>query len=411
MEIDVDKSRIPSGVPYFLSISSIEMVKDDLFKLGIFKHEAPPEHVHDSDFLYLMSKVTAYIQLYSDFITVEGNSIVNTSTDDRVMKDVSEIVGIALGIKLTIDSFGVRQERISKIPPPSTKQKYLDYKFVHKGRKIEFETKGTTSSSIEKFVDDITKKKSTSTTAHFRYGTVAILSKPGKSNRTELHICDDPPEHTNDKMAEDDTPWHYISALGYLLDNTYYNEYVRAVLQRKEPRKKFIKIKERFFGRYLFQHESYLGEFFDFRVNIENLSAVISGREQTIDEVFRKVTKAQGKKKIFIGIHSNIVDLVLKGKGLDEIIELQFKRLKGTGDSGVEILRDSDGIIVVIAPDRIDHQIEKQFPEDEVKKRIGQMVRLGRHESTECGSPCRSRDKAGKPCEIRTYRGACHFHR
>lgn len=180
MKISVDKSRIPSTVSYFNKISSIDLDKEDLFKLGIFKHEVPPSHLHDSDFLYLMSKVSHFMQLYSDFITVTENSIMNTSKDDRVMKDVSEIIGIALGLKLTMDCFGIRQERITKIPPPSTKQKYLDYSFSYKNKKIELETKGTTSSYIQSFVNDIAAKKSASTNNHFRYGKpCAIMTYRG----------------------------------------------------------------------------------------------------------------------------------------------------------------------------------------------------------------------------------------
>lgn len=411
MKIPVNNSRIPSGVKFFSKISSLDIEKEDLFKLGIFKHEVPAEHVLETDYLYLLSKVSAYFQLYGDFITVNGNQIVNSSKDDRVMKDVSEIVGIALGLKFTIDCFGIRQENISKIPPPANKQKYLDYKFVLNNQSMELETKGTTSNSISKFVTDITAKKKASPDAHFRFGTVAVLSKPGKSHATELHLCDDPPDDTTEIISEDDMPWHYISAFGYILDNKYYNEIVRTIVNKKKPKQKFLKIKERFFGRYDFDGETYFGEFFDYRVNIENIAAVVSSRDSTIEEVFSKVTKAQGKKKIFIGVHSSIVDLVLRGRGLKEIVSLGFDRVKKTSDGGVDIFRDSDGIVVVIAPDKIDPQLEEQFPEEEVKNRIGQLVKLQLHEPSACGSPCKSRVIVGKPCEIKTYRGACHFHR
>ena len=410
MKVTVDKSRIPSEVTFFDHVSSIDIEKEDLFKLGIFKHEVPSTHIKDSDFLYLMSKVPAYIQLYSDFLIVEKDSIINTSKDDRVMKDVSEIVGIALGIKVTMESFGIRQEKIVKIPPPETKEKYLDYKFNYTNNEIELETKGTTSNSIKRFVDDITSKKSTNTKSHFRFGTVAILSKPDKIHKTVLHLCDDPPQEIND-VEDDGVPWHYISALGFILDNKYYNKVVRLILEDKEPQKKLKSLNERFFGRYSFQGEFYFGEFFDYRINYENLSEVISGREQNIDEVFRKVTRKQGKNKIFIGVHSKIVEMIMKGSSLSQILELSFTRIKEINESGVDILRDSDGIIVVTSPNKHDPQIDEQFTEEEVRKRIGELVRLGRGEPAECGAPCRSREIEGKPCAIKTYRGTCHFHR
>lgn len=276
---------------------------------------------------------------------------------------------------------------------------------------VELETKGTTSSNIKSFVKDILNKKSTETEAHFRYGTIAVLSTPEKSHGALLYVCDDPPDGFKNINQEDDTPWHYIAAFRYILDNKYYNEFIRTVIQGNKPKKNFKKIKEKFFGTYNFQNETYYGEFFDYRVNIENISAVVRENESTLDDVFDKLTKAQGRNKIFIGIHSDIVDLVLNGDGLIEIFKLQLNKVKETTDSGIEIIRDSDSIIVVIASNKNDSQIENQFFERVVKNRIGQMVKLERYEPTMCSSPCRSREKKGKPCEIMTYRGACHFHR
>lgn len=411
MKIPLDKSRLPASVSYFKGTSSIEVDKDDLFKLGIFKQEIPPDHVGENEYLYLMSKVPAYTQIYNDFISIDGDSIVNTSKDDRMMKDISEIVGIALGIKVTIEAFGIRQERITKVPPPSTKQKYLDYKFIYNGQSFELETKGTTSENVRRPVNDIAAKKAAPGNAHFQFGTVSVLTKPKCKHHSIIHICDDPPEDFTDSMPDDNTPLHYISALGYLLDNKYYNRLAKTILLGEEPKKDLSYIKNRFFGEYTFDGSTYYGEFFDYRLNIENIQKAASGKEKSVEQVFRKVTKAQGKKKLFIGVHSSVVDLLLKEKGLNTILDLQFEREKRSEESGTEILRDSDGIIVVLSLGEIDKQIEEQFTEKEVKRRLGCFVRFTNHEPTRCGAPCRSRDKLGKPCEIKTNRGACHFHR
>lgn len=411
MKIPIDKSRIPQNVAYFDNLSAIDVEKDELFKIGIFKQEIPSNHIYDTDYLYLLSRVAAYAQIYGDFVDTSSDSIVNLSTDDRMMKDISEIVGIALGLKLTIDCFSIRQEVISKIPPPAKKAKYLDYKFIHNAQQFELETKGTTSTSIQNFIDDILAKKAASTGAQFRFGTVSILSKPGKTHKSIIHLCDDPPVDSVSSAGESGLPWHYLSALGYLIDNKYYNDLIKSLTQGKKLRKKTRNLKEHFFGSFKFRNENYYGEFFDYRVNIENLAAVVTGKEQTIDVVLDKITKKQGRKKIFIGIKSPIIDQVLRGCEINEIIKPEMEVLREVTDTGVSVFRDSDGIIVAISTDKEDPQIEKQFTEDEVKRRIAQMLRMSRHEALECGSPCRSRDKEGKPCEIKTFRGTCHFHR
>lgn len=412
MKIPVDKSRIPKGVSVFDKIREIEVEKEDLFKLGIFKEEIPPSHVHETEYLYLQSKVSAYMELYNDFIEVKGNTIVNLSRDDRKMKDVSEIVGIALGIKFTIECFAVKQQEITKIPPPDKKAKYLDYKFTSDEETFEIETKGTTSANVKSFVADILKKKKASESTSFRFGTVAVLAKPGKSHKSILHICDDPPEDVRRKARDTNIPWHYISAFGYLLDNKYYNEIARAVQQGRKPKiKRARKIKEGFFGSYVYRGKTYFGEYFDFRVNLENVASQSAGRGETLNAVFRRLTREKGRKKFFIGVRSDIVELVLGGGGLEEILRLDIKRIKSTDDAGVEILRDSDGIIVVSASDRVDPQIEEIFTEQEVKNRIGNMLSFQRNEPTLCGAPCRSREKKGKACAIKTFRGSCHFHR
>ena len=58
-----------------------------------------------------------------------------------------------------------------------------------------------------------------------------------------------------------------------------------------------------------------------------------------------------------------------------------------------------------------DRQIEKIMTEEEVARRLGLYVNYLRGNPHKCGAPCTSRYLEGKPCEIRTYRGNCHFHR
>lgn len=408
MKLPIDTSQIPSTVTCLTGLSSIDISKDELFLLGIFKHDVPPEHIGDNEYFYLASKVPAYVQLYEDFIEVVGGSIVNKSTDDRVMKDVSEIVGIAIGLKYSIVNFGVRSEEISKIPAPKVKAKYLDYKFTLNGKLYELETKGTTSKSIGSFVKDILNKKKSSSSAYLRFGTVAVLAKPNGAHKSKLHICDDPPRDADEYLPKDDVPWHYIYALGYLLDNKHYNKYQKFLSGKIAMDDE---LSNSFFATYRFRSCVYVGEFFDYRLNLDNLSKILTGRENSIDDVFRKATRIQGRTKIFIGIDKRIVALIEKGKGLRDILELDHNAELTTGPAGQRILLGSDGILLVLCPDKADAQVDNQFTETEVKRRMGHLIGFERREPDVCGMPCRSREKEGKSCEIKTYRGACHFHR
>jgi len=71
----------------------------------------------------------------------------------------------------------------------------------------------------------------------------------------------------------------------------------------------------------------------------------------------------------------------------------------------------SDGILFIKSKNGQLKEIEKQFTEDEVKKRLSELYGYKRREPHQCGASCRSREKEGNPCKIMTYRENCHFHR
>lgn len=413
VELGVDKSRIPPIVTHFRSLSNVSLDLMDVFKFGVLKQEVPPDRVEDTDYLYMQSKVPAYHSMFGDFIQFKDGSIVNRATDDRMMKDVSELVGIAVGVCTAITAFGVRQEDISRIPPPSGKVKYLDYRFPHGGQTIEMETKGTTSENVTRQVTDIAKKKKAATKPAFRFGAVTVLRKSSDSHRSKVHICDDPPEEAVSAEPEARIPWHYMAVLAHVTDNRIYN-----VIRKRWGKEgaafegpPTTNVEQAFFGRYKIGSDVYFGEFFDYRLNRANVAEAISSDQEALELVFERLTRNHGRVKLFMGIHETVAHAVMSGGSLAEISRLDFPRQRQVRRGDITQFIDSDGIIIIVATDHRDEQVESQFDEDEVKRRLRMFMALERQDPPECGAPCRSRDIEGKPCEIKTYLGTCHFHR
>lgn len=50
----------------------------------------------------------------------------------------------------------------------------------------------------------------------------------------------------------------------------------------------------------------------------------------------------------------------------------------------------------------MDEQVNKNFTEEEVKHRLGNVVNFYLERPHKCGAPCRSEEKEGDPCEILT---------
>lgn len=404
--IKVDKSRIPNSVSIFDSVESIEISRDEIFKFGIFKEEVAPDHVNETDFEYLMSKIPAYELLFSDFIEIKPTQIINASKDDRKMKEISEVVGIALGLKLTVASLGINQNQIEKIPPPPTKEKYLDYKVTHNNHAYEIETKGTTQESVKTFVTDIANKKKNKPPVYFRYGTVAQINKPGSKNISTLHVCDDPPQEMASNFDPKSMFRHYLSPLSFILDNRYYNKLYKFQSGVTKTPVKFST--DLFFGKYVFQGEEYWGDYFDRRLIQESLLP-LAKETRSLSKLFHEITVRQGKHKIFIGINSRVLQ-VLFSKNFKGLANINFDSVFEEHAKSI-IFRDSDGILIAKSIGERNVQIEEVFTEEEVKKRIGYYDRFFSHSPVACGAPCRSRQLQGKPCEIKTYRGSCHYHR
>lgn len=130
---------------------------------------------------------------------------------------------------------------------------------------------------------------------------------------------------------------------------------------------------------------------------------------QTLNGLFTSLTKTQGQHKIFVGINEAVLKCLF-AKNFHELNKFQFTRLTESGKD-VKTYRDTDRVIIVTSLSCKDLQIEKYFTEKEVKTRLNFLNNFQRQMPAECGASCRSRELLGKACEIKTYRGACHFHR
>jgi len=172
LQIELDETVKDNEL--FKSKSDMLICKPEIFKYGILVEEVP-EHVLESDFDYLQSKIPAYEMLHSEFIKVGSNKVENLSKDDRKKKTLSEIIGVAFGIKYSTELLSTNPNRFKKIGTPK-KGKYLDYSFILDNKEYELETKGTVQKYYTKFKNDILKKKADQKDkeVYLRFGTREI---------------------------------------------------------------------------------------------------------------------------------------------------------------------------------------------------------------------------------------------
>jgi len=78
---------------------------------------------------------------------------------------------------------------------------------------------------------------------------------------------------------------------------------------------------------------------------------------------------------------------------------------------GQQYMQMSDGVLFIRSRDGSLPEMEEKFPESDVRARLFEFNDYLSGAGHECGAPCRSREIEGKPCEIKTYREHCHFHR
>lgn len=176
----------------FSSWEDIEVEKQDIFNFGIFKYEVPPEKIGENDFEYLQSKIPAYTELYEDYIEMpNGKNSIICKVEGEAASDVSEIVGIAIGLKTTMDIFGIEKRKIRKIGQSGKREKRLDYKATNKDSQFEIETKGTTNKyRINSMINDIHAKKEGKDGGICRYGFITLLRKTNDNDESYIYATD-----------------------------------------------------------------------------------------------------------------------------------------------------------------------------------------------------------------------------
>jgi hypothetical protein len=406
--IEIELDNTVKDVEIFQSLKSINLNKPELFKYAVMMLEVP-SHVVDSDFDYLQSKIPALESLYSEFIELTSNNIQNLSSDDRNKKIISEAIGVAVGLKYSVELLDTNPNKFKKIGQP-VEGKYLDYSTIHESKEYEIETKGTVNKYYTRFKNDILAKKEDSKTkhVHLRFGTIAMISNSGDTDNSKCVVVDDPPE--NIQIEEDDTfktqLLAYATFLSYIIDSKYYNKYIKPLKNNKFQK---IRINDnKFFAKYVFSGKEYYGECFDYRLIKENAENISKDQIKAKD-YFKKLTDKVGKTKIFIGLDSNIIDAINRKDS--EFLNSYNSETKIVEETNNSIFLDKDGIIVVKSKNSSNNQIEQILTEDEVFHRLGLYGNYIKRESHKCGAPCKSKDIEGKPCDIQTFRDNCHFHR
>lgn len=391
----------------FKSKIEFEICKPEIFKYGVMLEEIPP-HIVDSDFDYLQSKIPAYELLHSEFINVNLDKIENLSNDDRKKKTISEIIGVAVGIKYTVELLNTNPNRFKKIGTP-VEGKYLDYSLIVDNLEYELETKGTVNKYYGTFKKDILEKKNSKSLkdVYLRFGTIAMINNPGDIKNSQCVVVDDPPDDKN--RADDDSSYetqllNYAMFLSYILDSKYYNKFIKPL---KNKRFRRVKInQEKFFTQYEFNGRVYLGECFDYRLIRDDLDTL---RLNNLNDLYNYKTEQYGKTKFFIGLDLDIIDAI-NSKNENYLKEYKSEWFYNENKKSYVFL-DRDGILIVKSENGVDSQLENIFTEEEVKYRLSNSLNEENGYSHKCGAPCTSRDIEGKPCEIRTYRNFCHFHR
>ena len=407
-EIKIHLDDTVKDLELFQSKTAIEICKSEILKYGIMMEEIP-SHIKEADFDYLQSKVPAYDSLYSDFIKVYPNRIENISNDDRKKKLVSEVIGVAVGIKYTIELLKTNPSRFKKIGTP-TNGKYLDYSIIEENKEYELETKGTVGQYYSRFRNDILQKKKDQSfkNVFLRFGTIAMINNRGDKNDSKCVIVDDPPNSNN--ITKDNSfqiqLLNYGIFLSYILDSKYYNKYIKPLKSKKIDKVKINK--KKFFTKYVFKNKEFYGECFDYRL-IRDEEFKKLNLSENISTLFEKKTQKHGKTKFFIGLDSEIIEAI---NHKDKEFMRNFSEGWTLNENELTIkFLDKDGILIIKSTNGDDEQLESIFSEDEVKKRLHLSTNQLLRKPHKCGAPCRSREIKGKPCDVRTYRSFCHFHR
>jgi len=416
MEIDFEIDSTLRNNKAFSIIKTISIEKQDIFNYGIFKHPVPPEKIGENDFEYLQSKIPSFYDLYDELIDFqEERKRIESKVSGEDLKNISEIVGIAVGLKSAETILKLKKMDFHKIPPSKHKLKRLDFITTPvNNKKIEIETKGTAySGNVNHMIEDIKNKKKDQTinnqNRNEKYGFVTLLQRPEDKNTAKIFATD--PENDADFKEYKGIYFYinyYLIYFSFILDNMEYNKLARKLKNGKYNYRNRLINQKKLKYKFSFFKKEYVGQYFDKRLILEIIIKNYSF-DDSLTELFNKLTKNIGKEKYFLGIDIDIIKNLnnnnadyFKDYKLEDVYEIE---------KNVEYIQMSDGVLFIKSANGQLKEIEEQFTEGEVKRRLGELYGYKRREPHQCGAACRSRDKKGKPCKKMTYREHCHFHR
>lgn len=390
--------------------SHLSFEKEDIFNYGIFHYEIPPDKISDNNFEYLQSKIPSYIGIYEDYVDIdESKNSIKSKTTGESAKNLSEIVGIAVGLKSAIEIFNLKKNNIENIPISDKQEKRLDYKSIYQGSEIQIETKGTTNKyKVKTMIADIHTKKIGKESITHKYGFVTLFDGLTKSDGTKIYVTDPPVELSNNayegvyKYIN-----YYLVYFSFILDNPEYNKIFKTLTLKKSINKNTIKI-NKFNYNFTYDNKKYMGQCFDKRLILKFIQSSLIDND-TIGSLFKKLTNNYNRNKYFLGLDIEILKNI-NSRNVNFLSNYISEDIYDTHEEYCYI-QMSDGILLIISKNGALSEMEEKFTELEVKKRVGQLYSFEKKRPHKCGASCRSREIRGKSCEILTYRDHCHFHR
>jgi hypothetical protein len=391
----------------FSELAKIDISKNDIFQFGILTWEVPV-HIREDDFEYLQGRLPAFQQFNDDYISLKPSAVVTNARGESAIK-ISEIIGVGVGLAYATKLLSVVANRVKKIGRDGTKKR-LDFEILKDGKRYEVETRSTSySSSINRMLTEVLAKKAEQEDTAIRFGAVTLSRSPDDTGQSYISVCDDNDETrvTTEKYRITDFINYYLPVLSLVLDSHYFN-ILSKNLEKGRIRKRMIKadkIKKRI------KHEgfTYCGDAFDRRLILKKVRENARTNESS-ETVLRRLTNVEGVHQTFIGIDERLIDM-LNANDLEGVTVYRgekFYEEHGTYTIG----STGDGVIVIEILEDSPSYLRALLPREEIKERLSQVIRYSEGgEKPMCGAPCRSREIEGKPCEIRTYRGHCHFHR
>jgi len=408
LELVADETLDGDGL--FLTTKHVSVQKEDIWNYGVFHYEVPPERIGENAFEHLQSKIPHYYGLYDEQIDfAQDAQTITCKVGGEAATTVTEIVGVGVGLKAASEVFGFSKRDIAKIPPSSKKAKRLDFRVSCNGTPIEIETRATAyQRNVSQMIREVRDKKSGKAPDIRRFGFLTLLRKPGDSGCSRIHVTDPlVPDEGEPLAGVYGHINYYLLYLSFILDNPRYNRIVRNLKNGTRYRKPILK--EEWF-KYTFEYgnTTYWGQCFDKRLILHFIQR-FARYAKNADALFDALTQNIGLEKFFLGIDSQIIRSINK-KDLTSLTTYSSSdRYETLG--GQQYMQMSDGVLFIRSRDGSLPEMEEKFPESDVRARLFEFNDYLSGAGHECGAPCRSREIEGKPCEIKTYREHCHFHR